>query len=1002
MIRFYVVFAIFSRNFKQYFTSVLGYLFIFVFVTLCAILTFSPQFFVDNLANLDQLNKYFPVLLLIFIPAITMSVWADEKKQGTDAILFTLPASDLEILAGKYFAVVAVYSVALLFSGTELIALETLGSPDWGVIATTYIGYWLAGVAMLAMGMFASSLTSSTTVAFVIGAILCAIPVMIGYVFAGYQTLDSYGVGPQLRDFSLGLISLPGIVYFLSITFFMLYLNLVVISKRHWSRGQSVTLAGHFSTRVAALAIGLVALNLLADRSSAIFQNRIDLTSEQLYSLDETTRNTIAAAAKNDRPVMIQAFISPEVPTKYVSTRKQLIGLLRQYERLGTGNIDVRIVDVNPNSDQVDEARSLGINPQPSRDIVAGKVVEQDVYLGTVVTSTLDEITLPFIDGDTSIEYELTRSIATTTNKAKKLRVGILRTDAHFNNLEVEGRVYDWTSPTAIEELSRQYDLIDIDPGELPTLMAVETKEKEIKEQGPSTRAATQRPDVMIVVDPSSLTTSGMTHLVAWIGAGNPTLILADPLPFHWFTFQAPRELGVVNAPASPRISPQAAWGPVATTPEPKAENGTAGPLLDLLGISWKHDRVVWSLNNPHLSFKPVFPERLGGRWPENYGPRDSALLFALDGGTFEVFNPENPISSGLQEVLFSYPGSLAPVNDAKTKFEPLVMLKPGTAGHYDWNEITEDLVSTRQEVNRFTGEVEQITGPVPSRYTGNNVRVLRNSPKLVRSRLEIADDVVVGSEAVNSGNTAETNASDNSGSESRGRSKIDDFQHVLAARITGTTADADSGSADGNKPKLNVVFIADADFASDFVVEQQSALDAPLDNLTFLVNAIETLAGVEDFVRLRNRRAVSRTLTAIENATESCKIAAAIEQDQLDAEIEQKLADAQAAIEKTTQRIQNDQEMSVWQKIQEAGLSLASENRKFEKQTEKLAREREKKTDNIATEKQRKIDGVESRIRWISIISAGIPALLLGSIVLLFRTLREQKYLDPNRRVSN
>jgi ABC-2 type transport system permease protein len=229
----------------------------------------------------------------------------------------------------------------------------------------------------------------------------------------------------------------------------------------------------------------------------------------------------------------------------------------------------------------------------------------------------------------------------------------------------------------------------------------------------------------------------------------------------------------------------------------------------------------------------------------------------------------------------------------------------------------------------------------------------------------------------------------------------MDETAHVLAARITGQP-NRQNGDKAGEKPvDINVVFIADVDFATDFVVEQQASLDARLDNYTFLANALETLAGDNDFVRLRNRRSIPRTLTAIENATEPFKIEAALEQDQLDAEIDQKLADAQAAIEKVTNRIQNDDEMSVWQKIQEAGLSLASEERKFEKQKEKLERQREKKTDSIATEKQRKIDSVESKIRWLSIFSAGIPALLLGSIVLLFRTLREHKFMDPKRRVS-
>ena len=941
MIRWHVVSAVFWRNVKQYFSGVLGYLFIVVFVTVCAVMAFSPQFFADNLANLDQLSRWFPMLLLFFVPSITMSVWADEKRQGTDSILFTLPASDLDILLGKYLSVAAVYTIALLFSMTQLIVLALVGSPDWGVIATTYVGYWLAGLALLAVGMFASSLTGSSSVAFVLGALFCAVPVLIGTYFRGFTGIERLGFEWNLRDFTLGLIPLTNAIYFVSLTLLMLYLNLVVIGERHWRRGEQSSLVTQFAIRAASLAVGLLAFNYLCGNAVSSTWSRADLTNEKLYTLDDATVETLQQVEESEQRVTVQAFVSRDVPRKFVNTKKQLVGLLRQFDEFGGQNVDVRYVDVTPNSQAAIDARFVGVEPESDRSEIGGRMVEQDVFLGVNIFSPNSDVTLPFLGEGASLEYELSRSIATVADKSDKLTIGILDTDAHFGGPEIEGRRIPWAYNSAIEELKKQFTLKYINAADLVDYLPAEESQDdaanadpETDEEGSSSSKKTP-PNVMLVADPSSLDQVGMMSLLAYLEAGNKAVILADPLPFFW-TYQNPIGLGVLNAPRQPRIPRQSQYADILTSSmSPKADSGHATALMDLLGIEWDSGRTAWGISDPHPGFKGEWPSYLGNSWPEYYGPYEKAFVYVRDHGESVAFNPDSNISSGLKELLMFYPGTVKAKADSKLTFTPLASL--GTdSGTTDWDSLTK---TPTQQVRMFdprTGQMSVKDEPARSQYTGGNLIVIDPLPR---------------------------------------RSMVDDEEHVVAARITG---EGDDG--------IDVVFVTDADFVSDLTEQQEEGLDQRLDNLAFLQNAIEVLAGNEDFVRLRNRRSKPRTLVKLESIIETYRAARTGQQQDAEKGIRVELEAEQKKLNAATEEIEGNESLSFFEKMQRTSQEASDAQRRFDLRKKKLDRELTQKIAKLETEEQNKISRLETAVRYASIFAAPLPALFLGVLVLAKR----------------
>ncbi len=531
MFRPYVTLAVFQRNVASYFAGMLGYLFMITFVVAGSFVAYGDQFFTNNQCDLDQLSAYFPYLLLFIIPAITMSVWADERKQGTDELLFTLPATDWEVILGKYFAVLAVYTLTLAFSLTHVIVLLILGSPDWGMIISTFFGYWLAGGALLAIGMFASVLTSSSTVAFVLGAAMCAIPVFVDRI-PGLTSLltwmnirEPISIAGRLNDFTLGLIPLGGVAYFVGIIVVFLYLNAVMVARRHWAGSpESASQGTQYAIRAVSLAVTAVTATYFIALLTGQLGFDIDLTKERLYSLSSATEKVLGTIPK-EKPITLTAYVSSDVPESYVPVRKKLLGMMRQFGRHGGNRLMARVVDVEPLSKEAEQAAKWGISSRRVLSQSGSSVSQKEIFMGLVATSGYDQVVIPYFGRGTPIEYEMTRAVG-TVSKQERMKIGVLETDAKVMggmNMQTFSPDPEWK---LIQELKKQYDVVKVDPKE------------------PIKKDAFK---VLLAIMPSTMTEPEMKNVVDYVKTGAPILVFDDPAPV-W--------VGPQLAPSRPKPNP--------------------------------------------------------------------------------------------------------------------------------------------------------------------------------------------------------------------------------------------------------------------------------------------------------------------------------------------------------------------------------------------------------------------------------------------------------------
>jgi ABC-2 type transport system permease protein len=242
------VFTIFSKDFSDFFNSLVAYITIGVFLLVTGLFlwVFPESSILDyGYAGLDSLFNVAPYIFMFLIPAVTMRSLAEEKKEGTFELLATRPLTDWQIVLGKYFAALLIVVLSLIPTLIYYISVYQLGvikgNIDSGAVAGSYIGLLLLGGCFTAIGIFSSSVSKNQIISFTIAVFLCF------FAFSGFDSISqllslqsietvitSIGINQHYQSISRGVLDSRDLVYFLSFISLFLLITKTILGGRKW------------------------------------------------------------------------------------------------------------------------------------------------------------------------------------------------------------------------------------------------------------------------------------------------------------------------------------------------------------------------------------------------------------------------------------------------------------------------------------------------------------------------------------------------------------------------------------------------------------------------------------------------------------------------------------------------------------------------------------------------------------------------------------------------
>lgn len=404
------MFALYKKELAGFFSSVIGYLTIVVFLVMSGLMlwVFRSNFNVLDygFADMDGLFLIGPFLYLFLIPAITMRMLSEERRVGTIEWLLTKPVSEWQLVWSKFLAGITLVLISLLPTLVCYISIYLLGNPigniDSGSVAGSYLGLMLLGCAFVAIGLFSSALTSNQIVSFIIAAVLCA------FCYLGFESLYNMnplggglwvkwlGLRHHYESMSRGVIDTRDVVYFASVVVIFLMLTRLVLQSRKWSGWQKEQRRqlrrSHWIEWGAALLI-ILAVNIIGQ----FLFGRIDLTAEHRYTLSKSTKKMLRDL---EEPVLFRVYLEGDFPSDFKRLQNETKEMLNQF-RAYSRYVDYEFI--NPNDFETKEERIVFYQKLMSKGIRPTQV-QSDNADGTTTQVLIPAADVIYQGRETSVE----------------------------------------------------------------------------------------------------------------------------------------------------------------------------------------------------------------------------------------------------------------------------------------------------------------------------------------------------------------------------------------------------------------------------------------------------------------------------------------------------------------------------------------------------------------------------------------------------------------------